>query len=47
MRRHHESVTSAIVPALAMLVPTAGVIVARLISILGAPPPPPSTKGDP
>jgi hypothetical protein len=46
MRRHHEGVTSAIVPAIAMLVPVAGVIWARLISIRGTPPPPPSTKGD-
>jgi hypothetical protein len=46
MRQHHESVTAAIVPAIAMLVPMAGVIIARLISIRGTPPPPPYTKGD-
>jgi hypothetical protein len=46
MRRHHEGAAT-IVPALVMLLPVAGVLWARLISIRGTSPPPQTEKGDP
>ena len=46
MRRHHEAVTSAILPALSMLIPAAGVLWARWLSIRATTAPTQKAKGD-
>jgi hypothetical protein len=46
MRRHHEALTAAILPAISMLIPAAGVLWTRWLSIRASSTPPEKAKSD-